>query len=56
MQKDRDIEAQSFVTIVLMCLGYIIADALFNLEIEFTELLIIFIAIRVMAIEHRIFK
>ena len=56
MKKDRDIEAQSFVILILMCFVYMFANELFNWNSGFIEFLIFFIAWRVMTIEGTLFK
>ncbi|QYA47974.1 hypothetical protein [Nosocomiicoccus ampullae] len=56
MQKDRDVEAQSFVILILMCFVYMFANELFNWNSDFIDFLIFFIAWRVMTIEGTLFK
>ena len=56
MPKDRDIEAQSIVILILMCFVYKFSSELFNLNSDFTDFLIFFIAWRVMTIEGTLFK
>lgn len=56
MKKDRDIEAQSFVILTLMCFVYMFANVLFNWNSYFTDFLIFLIAWRVMTIEGTLFK
>ena len=57
MLKDRDIEAQSLVILILMCFVYMFANVLFNWNsVNFTDFLIFLIAWRVMTIEGTLFK
>lgn len=56
MLKDRDIEAQSFVILILMCLVFIFIKKLLNWNTDFVDFLIFYIAWRVMTIEGTLFK
>ena len=56
MAKDRDIEAQSIVILILMCFVYKFSSELFNWNSYFTDFLIFLIAWRVMTIEGTLFK
>lgn len=57
MQKDRNVEAQSLVILILMCFVYMFANVLFNWNSDdFTDFLIVLIAWRVMTIEGTLFK
>ena len=57
MLKNRDIEAQAFVILILMCFVYMLANVLFNWNsVDFTDFLIFLIAWRVMTIEGTLFK
>lgn len=37
MQKDRDVDAQSFITLFLMCLVYIVLNRLMNWNSDFVD-------------------
>ena len=56
MLKDRDVEAQSLVILILMGFVYMFANVLFNWNTDFIEFLIFLIAWRVMTIEGTLFK
>ena len=56
MQKDREIEVQSLLIILVMILPYIIANTLFNRNVDFKNILIFFILWRVLVIGGTLFK
>lgn len=56
MQKDKEIEAQSFVTLILMCIVYMFVNVLLDLKSDFIDFLIFLIAWRVMVIEGSLLK
>ena len=57
MLKDRDVEAQSLVILILMCFVYMLTNVLFNWDSDdFTDFLIFLIAWRLMTIEGTLFK
>ena len=57
MLKDRDVEAQSLVILILMGFVYMLTNVLFNWDSDdFTDFLIFLIAWRLMTIEGTLFK
>lgn len=56
MLKNRNTDAQSLLIILVMILPYIIANTLFNWNVDFKNILIFFILWRVLVIEGKLFK